>query len=178
MLAPAVIRQHQTPADSVRRPCKAGIDLANGQAYEVIRRQTNSYDPTCISDHFPGIGVIGSYRKWLGHRHTARPYWYAAINPTGDPSKPPTRPKICPHAVPPPPGYCSTELPHIARRAINLRLDPVNHGQSASSDTRDKRAGGHHYTFRQTFQASHAHRSYGSRVKALTCRGLTTVKSR
>lgn len=38
-----------------------------------------------VREFWPGRGVIGSQRAWLGDRHAARPTWYAAVNPTGQP---------------------------------------------------------------------------------------------
>jgi hypothetical protein len=35
-----------------------------------------------VKEYWPGRGVIGSNRKWLGHRYTERLYWWAAVNPT------------------------------------------------------------------------------------------------
>jgi len=38
-----------------------------------------------VREFWPGRGLIGSQRVWLGDRHAARPTWYAAVNPTGQP---------------------------------------------------------------------------------------------
>jgi hypothetical protein len=37
------------------------------------------------AEFWPGRGVVGSYRHWLGHAYSKRLFWCAAINPTGDP---------------------------------------------------------------------------------------------
>ena len=59
-----------------------------GQTYRIERSTTNQNDPAgSIHEYWEGHGVIGSHRKWLGHRYTRRLYWYAAINPTGQPYK-------------------------------------------------------------------------------------------
>ena len=58
-----------------------------GQNYR-IQRSTDQDDPDgFIQEYWEGHGVIGSDRKWLGHRYTRRLYWYAAVNPTGQPYK-------------------------------------------------------------------------------------------
>jgi hypothetical protein len=50
-----------------------------------IERRPGVGGPGSTSELWPGRGVVGSYRRWLGHRHSARLTWYAAINPTGEP---------------------------------------------------------------------------------------------
>jgi hypothetical protein len=55
-----------------------------GRRYQ-IKRKYDSGRPCSGYEFWPGRGVIGSYRKWLGHKHSEHRYWYAASNPTGKP---------------------------------------------------------------------------------------------
>ncbi|MHA6629152.1 hypothetical protein ACU61A_27270 [Pseudonocardia sichuanensis] len=55
-----------------------------GRRYRIERRPGVT-GPDSVSEFWPGRGVVGSYRRWLGHRHSARLTWYAAVNPTGEP---------------------------------------------------------------------------------------------
>lgn len=34
---------------------------------------------------FPGVGLVGSTRRWMGHTWAVHPKWYAAVNPTLQP---------------------------------------------------------------------------------------------
>jgi hypothetical protein len=55
-----------------------------GQRHRVYR----TADPAgvgTVKEYWPERGVIGSTRKWLGHKHTERLYWWAAVNPTATP---------------------------------------------------------------------------------------------
>lgn len=56
----------------------------DGHRYR-IERTRDVLGPGTVREFWPGRGVIGSQRTWLGHRHAARPTWYAAVNPTGQP---------------------------------------------------------------------------------------------
>ncbi len=55
----------------------------HGQRYRVDRDIAGQDGLT--HEYWPQRGVIGSHRKWLGHRYTRRLYWYAAVNPAGQP---------------------------------------------------------------------------------------------
>ncbi len=55
-----------------------------GRRYR-IERTHDVLGPGTVREFWPGRGVIGSQSTWLGHRHAARPTWYAAVNPTGQP---------------------------------------------------------------------------------------------
>jgi hypothetical protein len=57
-----------------------------GRRYR-IERTRGVLGPGTLREFWPGRGVIGSQRAWLGHRHAVRPTWYAAINPTGQPGR-------------------------------------------------------------------------------------------
>jgi hypothetical protein len=56
-----------------------------GRQYRIQRRP--GLTTGTVREFWPGRGVVGSERAWLGHRHAARPTWYAAANPTGEPFK-------------------------------------------------------------------------------------------
>ncbi len=56
-----------------------------GHRYRIRRRRSTVGGPGTVTETWPGRGVIGSYRRWLGHRHTKRLIWYAAVNLTGQP---------------------------------------------------------------------------------------------
>ena len=56
-----------------------------GRRYRIRRRPSTIGGPGTVAECWPGRGVIGSYRRWLGHDYTQRLLWYAAVNPTGQP---------------------------------------------------------------------------------------------
>jgi hypothetical protein len=53
--------------------------------YRIWRRP--GLQPGTVSEFWPGRGVVGSERRWLGSDWVKHPTWYAAINPTGEPWK-------------------------------------------------------------------------------------------
>jgi hypothetical protein len=53
-----------------------------GRRYRIERRPGVS-GAGSTSEFWPGRGVVGSYRRWLGHRYSTRLIWYSAVNPTG-----------------------------------------------------------------------------------------------
>ncbi len=57
----------------------------DGRRYRIRRRPSTVGGPGAVAECWPGRGVVGSYRRWLGHDYTQRLRWYAAINPTGAP---------------------------------------------------------------------------------------------
>jgi len=54
-----------------------------GRRYRIER--SSGVAAGTVREVWPGRGVIGSQRPWLGDRHAARPSWYAAVNPTAKP---------------------------------------------------------------------------------------------
>lgn len=55
-----------------------------GRRYRVERTR-DVLGPGTVRELWPGRGVVGSERRWLGDRYATRPTWYAAVNPTGQP---------------------------------------------------------------------------------------------
>jgi hypothetical protein len=53
--------------------------------YLIERRA--GYAPDTIVETFPGIGLVGSDRRWLGGRWATRATWWAARNPSGQPGQ-------------------------------------------------------------------------------------------
>lgn len=56
-----------------------------GLRYRIQRRDSTVGGPGTVTEYWPRRGVIGSYRRWLGHDYTKRLIWYAAVNSTGEP---------------------------------------------------------------------------------------------
>lgn len=59
-----------------------------GRRYRIYRSPDRTPAVAGItSEYWPGHGVIGSYRAWLGHTYSECLCWYAALNPTGKPGQ-------------------------------------------------------------------------------------------
>ncbi len=55
-----------------------------GRRYQ-IERTRDAFGPETVREYWPGYGLIGSERRWLGDRFAAQLAWYAAVNPSGEP---------------------------------------------------------------------------------------------
>ncbi|MFC5996742.1 hypothetical protein ACFQE5_21265 [Pseudonocardia hispaniensis] len=53
-----------------------------GCLYRIVRRRDANGQGT-VQEFWRGHGVVGSEKRWLGGRYTARLSWYAAVNPAG-----------------------------------------------------------------------------------------------
>ncbi len=55
-----------------------------GRRYQ-IERTHGAFGPGTVREYWPGHGLIGSEKRWLGDRFAAQSLWYAAVNPSGEP---------------------------------------------------------------------------------------------